>query len=61
MSCLLCCGQAQQLGGTDVDGVEIGAWGDKKTFEDGNFQKMLQRLVSSIENKRVVKSKLTKL
>jgi len=60
-SYLLCCGQVQQFRGTDVDSVEIGASGDKNPFEDGNFQKRLQSLVSSIDKKRVTKSKLTKL
>ena len=39
MSCLLCGGQVQQFGGTDVDGAKIGACRDKKISEDGNFQK----------------------
>jgi len=45
----------------DVDGAEIGSCSNKNPFEDGNFQKRLQRLVSSIDKKRVAKSELTKL
>jgi len=45
----------------DVDGAKIGACRDKKTSEDGNFQKRLQRLVSSIDKTSDAKSELTKL
>jgi len=44
MSCLLCCGQVQQFGGTDVDSAEIGACSDKETCEDGNFSKDVARV-----------------
>ena len=54
MSCSQSCWQAQRFGGTDVDGAEVGACGDKLIFEDGAFQRSrnLQLLVSSIEEKR---------
>jgi len=37
-SCSLGCGQAQQFGGTDVDGAEISACGNKKLSEDGMLE-----------------------
>jgi len=61
-SCLLCCGQVQQFGGMDVDGVEIGACKGKKTFEDGILSKDVAMISQfSIDKNRVAKSELTKL